>query len=81
MKLEEIDRVARQRPFVPFEVRTADGKVWLLDQIERFFVSNRAIYLLDRRRNAVVLDIFLITSIRERTDLLGKRRNGARSGR
>ena len=76
MTKEEFDRIARQRPFVPVEVRMVDGTRIIFRALEQFLVSRSAIFTLDPEGNALSYNLLLVRSVRHRPELASKG-NGA----
>ncbi len=64
MSKEEVDEIARKKPFRPFEVRLVDGERWVFRSPEQFIVSRTAIHTLDRKGNGHLLSLPLISKIR-----------------
>lgn len=63
MRKEEIDKVARRRPFQPFSVRLVDGRTFSFKSPEQFIVSNSAILTLDREGDGLLINLGLIATI------------------
>lgn len=72
MRKEELDKVARQRPFQPFEVRLVDGRVFRFSSPEQFIVSRSAIHTLDEAGDGLLINLALIATLRVRS------RNGSK---
>jgi len=72
MRKEELDQVARQRPFEPIEVRLVDGLVFRFDSPEQFIVSRSAIHTLDAQGDGLLINLGLIATVKLR------HRNGRR---
>ena len=64
MRKEELDTIARQRPFRPFEVRLIDGRKFRFYSPEQFIVSRSAIYTLDKNGDGLLISLDLIATIR-----------------
>jgi hypothetical protein len=63
VRKEEIDKVARRRPFQPFSVRLVDGRTFSFKSPEQFIVSNSAILTLDREGDGLLINLGLIATI------------------
>jgi len=70
MRREELDKIARQRPFQAFEVRLVDGRTFKFNSPEEFLVSRSAIVTLDREGDTLLINLGLIATIQIRN---GKR--------
>ena len=64
MTKDEVDQIARKKPFEPFEVRLVDGERWTFRSPEQFIVSRSAIHTLDRHGDGHLLSLPLISKIR-----------------
>ena len=74
MRREELDKIARQRPFQPFEVRLVDGRTFRFNSSEEFLVSRSAIVTLDKEGDTLLINLGLIATIQIRN---GKRAHKA----
>lgn len=66
MRREELDKLARQRPFQPFEVRLVDGRTFRFKSSEEFLVSRSAIVTLDKEGDTLLINLGLIATIQIR---------------
>ena len=66
MRREELDKIARQRPFQAFEVRLVDGRVFRFKSPEEFLVSRSAIVTLDEEGDTLLINLGLIATIQIR---------------
>lgn len=64
MRKEELDTIARKRPFQPFEVRLVDGRKYRFRSPEQFIVSRSAIHTLDENGDGLLISLDLIATIR-----------------
>lgn len=64
MTKEEVDHIARKKPFEPFEVRLVDGERWTFRSPEQFIVSRSAIHTLDKNGDGYLISLPLISRIR-----------------
>lgn len=64
MRKEDVEAIARRKPFQPFEVRLVDGERWTFKSPEELIVSRGAIYTLDRRGDGHFISLGLISKIR-----------------
>ena len=62
MRKEELDRLVRQRPFVPFTVRLVDGRAYRFDSPEQLIVSRSTVYTLDKNNDGRHLNRVLVAS-------------------
>ena len=68
MKIEEIKQAKDQRPFVPFEVRTADGEKYTIDHPDAVAWSSeqpRVLLCAPRGMASVKLELALVTALVE----------------
>ena len=77
MRKDEVERYARQRPFVPFEVRMTDGQVYRFRKVEQFLVGRNHIHTLDRKGGSVFISIDVISTINPITRAPRRRSRGA----
>ncbi len=70
MRKEDIDRVARQRPFQPFEIRLVDGRTFRFKSPEEFIVSRSVLITLDENADMLLINLGLIATLHQRN---GKR--------
>jgi hypothetical protein len=61
---EEIEKIARQKPFRPFVVEMIDGTRYRFKSPENFFVSRSAIHTLDRDKNPLLISLVMIAAVR-----------------
>lgn len=66
MRKEELDHVARRRPFEPIEMRLVDGRIFRFDSPEQFIVSRSAIYTLDDEGDGLLISLGLIATVKMR---------------
>lgn len=77
MRKDEVEKYARQRPFMPFEVRMTDGEVYRFRKVEQFLVGRNHIHTLDRKGGPVFISIGLIASINPISRAPRRRSRGA----
>ena len=66
MRREEVDKIARQKPFQAFEVRLVDRCVFRFKSPEEFLVSRSAIVTLDEEGDTLLINLGLIATIQIR---------------
>ncbi|MBI2901656.1 MAG: hypothetical protein HYY17_15845 [Planctomycetes bacterium] len=64
MRKEEFDKIARQQPFQPFEVRLVDGRIFRFKSSEQFIVTRSAIITVDEEADGLLINLGLIATIR-----------------
>lgn len=64
MRKEEVDRWARARPFLPFEVRLVDGQRFRFTSMEQLLVSRSAIMTLDEDGVGMFISLDMIATVR-----------------
>ena len=75
MHKEEIDKLIRAKPFVPFEVRMVDGKKYRFRSPEQLIVSRSAILTLDKNNDVEIISLVMISSINVRNGRNGRSRS------
>jgi predicted component of type VI protein secretion system len=64
MRREEIERVARRKPFQPFVVELIGGKRYRFKSPEQFIVTRSAIHTLDRNFDPVLVSLSMIATVK-----------------
>lgn len=64
MRQQDVEDIARARPFQPFEIRMVDGQRFRLTSVEQFLVGRNAMCVLTPRGTIAYLGIGLISTIR-----------------
>jgi hypothetical protein len=65
MRKEDVEKLLRERPFKPFEVRMIDGHRFRFHSPEQILVSNGAIWTLDGKGDVMVISLGLIAALRQ----------------
>jgi hypothetical protein len=69
MKIDEVKQLKDQRPFVPFEIRTADGEKYTIDHPDAVAWSHeqpRVLLCAPRDMPGVMLELALVTALVQR---------------
>jgi hypothetical protein len=69
MKIDEVKQLKDQRPFVPFEIRTADGEKYTIDHPDAVAWNReqpRVLLCAPRGMPGVMLELALVTALVQR---------------
>jgi hypothetical protein len=64
MTRDDVEELARRKPFCPFLVRLVDGTRHRFKSSEEFVVTDGAIHALDRSRGDLLIGLVAIVTIR-----------------
>ncbi len=65
MRRDEVEAVAKRRPFTPFEARLVDGRTFRFTSPEQFVLTRSAIYTADSKGRGLIIDYLMITTLHE----------------
>jgi hypothetical protein len=64
MQVDEIRKVAKARPFKPFEIRVENGGKYLIPHPENIFITNQLVVTVDEQGESILIAPEAVSTIR-----------------